>query len=152
MTCFALWCCIFPAALAPLLSAAPTPPHINNLVSNLAPNLLSARSGGARCYNCHSLASNQSRLHLQPLPLSGKWTEEGLRKNYDAVLRVIDLSDPLNSRILRHPLAREAGGDRFHSGGKFWTSREDPEWQTIKAWIEGAKASGEKQASGNAQP
>ncbi|HYM11695.1 MAG TPA: hypothetical protein VEU62_13250 [Bryobacterales bacterium] len=150
---FALWCCVFPAVLGPLLPAAPgAPPDFNYFVQNVAPIFLRERSGGARCYNCHSLESNESKLHLQPLPPSGHWSEADLRKNYESVLRVIDRSDPLNSRLLRHPLAREAGGDRFHTGGKFWTSRDDPEWRAIKAWIEGAKAPAEKQAAGSAQP
>src|SRR5262249_19711634 len=39
------------------------------------------------------------------------------------------------SRLLLHPLAQEAGGDFYHSGGKHWKSQNDPEWQTLKAWV-----------------
>ena len=42
------------------------------------------------------------------------------------------------SRLLRHPLAREAGGDSFHGGGKHWHAATDPEYQTLVAWITGA--------------
>jgi len=37
----------------------------------------------------------------------------------------------MKSRLLLHPLAPEAGGDPTHTGGKFWTSSNDPEWQMI---------------------
>jgi hypothetical protein len=39
---------------------------------------------------------------------------------------------------LRRPLKEEAGGDGFHGGGKHWTSKNDPEWQTLAAWVNGA--------------
>ena len=37
-----------------------------------------------------------------------------------------------------HPLAEAAGGDGHHDGGKHWTSKSDPEWQTLAAWASGA--------------
>ena len=43
--------------------------------------------------------------------------------------------DPAKSPLLLHPLAPEAGGDAAHTGGKFWTSRENPEWQTLASWV-----------------
>jgi hypothetical protein len=41
------------------------------------------------------------------------------------------------SKLVTHPLAEEAGGDPHH-GGQF-TSQDDPEWQTLKAFVLGAK-------------
>ena len=35
--------------------------------------------------------------------------------------------------------ATTAGGDPFHAGGKHWTSRNDPEWQTLAAWVRGER-------------
>ena len=35
-------------------------------------------------------------------------------------------------------LAASAGGDPQHDGGKHWTSKDDPEWQTLAAWVRGA--------------
>jgi YVTN family beta-propeller protein len=41
----------------------------------------------------------------------------------------------MKSRLLLHPLAPEAGGDPTHTGGKFWASQNDQEWQMIAAWV-----------------
>ena len=51
--------------------------------------------------------------------------------------------DPMASRMLMHPLAAAAGGDPFHAGGKHWQSQDNPEWQTLAAWVKGAKATGD---------
>ena len=42
--------------------------------------------------------------------------------------------------ILIHPLAEQAGGDFFHSGGKHFNSQSDPEWLTLKAFVLGDTA------------
>jgi YVTN family beta-propeller protein len=34
-----------------------------------------------------------------------------------------------------HPLAAEAGGDPFHSGGRQFSSRNDPDWLVMADWI-----------------
>jgi hypothetical protein len=39
------------------------------------------------------------------------------------------------SMLLVHPLAEQAGGDFYHSGGKHWDSQNDPEWQILRAWV-----------------
>jgi hypothetical protein len=41
------------------------------------------------------------------------------------------------SRLLIHPLAEEAGGDFFHTGGKHFDSQTSAEWQVLKAWVMG---------------
>ena len=38
---------------------------------------------------------------------------------------------------LVHPLEENAGGDFYHSGGKHFMSQNDPEWQTLKAFVMG---------------
>src|SRR5262249_50309781 len=47
--------------------------------------------------------------------------------------------NPLKSKLLTHPLAETAGGDPHHDGGKHWKSQQDPEWQTLAAWVRGEK-------------
>jgi hypothetical protein len=43
-----------------------------------------------------------------------------------------------DSRILKHPLAAPAG-DGHHGGGQQFASENDPDWQTLKGWVMGAK-------------
>ena len=75
-------------------------------------------------------------MRLQPLsPGSATWDQEQSHKNFDAVAREVVPGNPLTSRLLVHPLAPDAGGDRFHNGGKHWASQNDPEWQTLAAWV-----------------
>ena len=104
--------------------------------TRIEPIFLKPREGGVRCYNCHSVVN--TRLRLQPLsPGSTSWTEEQSRLNFEAVSQLVTPGDPLKSRLLLHPLASEAGGDPFHSGGKFWKSQNDPEWMTLAEWVRG---------------
>jgi YVTN family beta-propeller protein len=99
------------------------------------PVFTTKRPGNARCVTCHAFGTT---MRLQPLaPGSATWTEEQSRKNFDVIrLRVVP-GDPAASRLLLHPLAESAGGDPHHDGGKHWTSKDDPEWQTLAAWVRG---------------
>jgi len=100
------------------------------------PIFLTKRPGHARCISCHS---SGTPLRLQPLPPGRTvWNEEESHKNYEAVLRVV-VPGSLKSRLLVHPLAEEAGGDFYHSGGKHWNSQNDAEWQTLKTWVMGSQ-------------
>src|SRR6266545_2474002 len=102
--------------------------------TRIQPIFLAKRPGHARCISCHSAGTP---LRLQPLsPGSSTWTEEESRKNFEAIKRVAVPGNP-KSRILMHPLEEQAGGDFFHNGGKHWRSQDDPEWQTLKAWVLG---------------
>jgi YVTN family beta-propeller protein len=52
--------------------------------------------------------------------------------------------------LLLHPLAPEAGGDAFHSGGRQFESQNDPDWLTIADWVRCAHtASNVKSKSGS---
>src|SRR5712671_3741084 len=102
--------------------------------SSIEPVFLKKRQGDARCYDCHSVMN--TRLRLQPLTAGeSTWTEEQSRLNFAAVSRLVTPHEPMKSRLLLHPLAPEAGGDRTHSGGKFWAATSDPEWQMIATWV-----------------
>jgi len=105
--------------------------------TKVQPIFLAKRGGHARCVACHS---SGTPLRLQPLaPGSTSWSEEESRKNFEVVQRVAKPGD-LKSRLLIHPLDEQAGGDFFHNGGKHWTSQNDPEWQTLKAFVLGQTA------------
>jgi len=93
---------------------------------------------GNACAACHTRMA--SRLRLQALNAGSKtWTEEQSRANFKVVSALVTAGNPTTSRLLLHPLATEAGGDASHTGGKFWASRDNPEWKTIAAWVSGKK-------------
>jgi hypothetical protein len=105
--------------------------------TRIQPILLNRRKGHARCYACHSQGTP---FRLQPLaPGSSSWSDEESRRNFEAVQRLVVPGDPLRSRLLTMPLATEAGGTGFHPGGKHWSSQDDPEWQTLAAWVRGER-------------
>lgn len=91
------------------------------------------RVGHARCVACHSASNNAFRL--QPLAEGSTWTEEQSRRNFESVSKLVNPANPQASRLLMHPLAHEAGGDEFHSGGRQFLSKDDPDWKAIAAWI-----------------
>ena len=90
------------------------------------------RSGHARCVACHSAANNAFRL--QPLAEGATWTDEQSRRNFESASRLVNRANPAASILLMHPLAKEAGGDEFHSGGRQFLSKNDPDWKAIAAW------------------
>jgi len=105
--------------------------------TKVQPIFLYKRTGHARCIACHGQGTP---LRLQALdPGATTWTEEESRKNFDAVRRVV-IPGNLKSRLLMHPLDEAAGGDFYHNGGKHFQTQNDPEWQVLKAWVLGAKA------------
>jgi hypothetical protein len=129
------------------VGAAQSPPGLDfeYYRTNIEPIFLKARAAdegtGQRCAICHSRIV--TRLRLQPLPAGATaWTEEQSRQNFQMVSALVTPGDPLKSRLLLHPLAAEVGDDPTHTGGKFWKSQDNPEWQTIAAWVRGAVAPG----------
>ena len=96
-----------------------------------------AGEGAGMCASCHSRIS--TRLRLQPLAEGAKaWTEAQSRQNFEAVKRVVIAGDPAKSALAVHPLAPAAGGDPQHTGGKFWTTQDNPEYQAVVAWVKAA--------------
>jgi hypothetical protein len=103
--------------------------------TKVEPIFLKKRMGHARCVVCHS--ANNSTFRLQQLPEGAAWTEEQSRKNFESVSKLVAPGDPAKSRLLIHPLAPEAGGDKFHGGGRQFASQDDPDWKTVADWIRG---------------
>ena len=105
--------------------------------TKVQPIFLAKREGHARCVACHSAGTP---MRLQSLPPGAKtWNEEESRKNFDVVVRQAVVPGSMKSKLLVHPLAEEAGGDFFHSGGKHFSSQNDSEWQILAAWVRGEK-------------
>ncbi len=106
--------------------------------TRVEPIFLKKRPGHSRCVVCHAASNNAFRL--QPLPAgSTNWTEEQSRSNFEMASRLVTPGDPSTSRLLLHPLAAEAGGDRFHSGGRQFASQSDPDWRVLADWVRNAK-------------
>jgi hypothetical protein len=128
-----------PLPAAQKLATAIEPLDFAYFVARVQPILERERSGRTRCMDCHGVSTNLSRHHLvRPLP-SGQYTESAARSNFASILSLVDFKDPEQSYILRKPLAQDAGGLEVHSGGKYWASKTNPEYQTILAWINGAQ-------------
>jgi YVTN family beta-propeller protein len=120
-------------------SAHPDSLDFNFFKAKVEPIFLKERPGHARCYGCHVLANRG--FHLQPL-LPGKddWTGEQSQLNFTSAQMFVEPTDPASSKLLLHPLAPEAGGNAFHSGGRQFESQNDPDWRTLAAWAHGAAA------------
>src|SRR5229473_1217563 len=107
--------------------------------TRIEPIFLKTREGGVRCYDCHSIVA--TRLRLERLSEgSSSWTEQQSRRNFRVVSLLVTPAEPLKSRLLLHPLTPEAGGDPTHTGGKFWKSQDDPEWQMLADWVRAGSA------------
>ena len=105
--------------------------------ARIEPLFLEKRPEHARCVTCHA---GSTTLRLQAFaPGAASWSEEQTRQNFEAVSKLVVPGSPGASLLLRHPLSRAAGGDVFHGGGKHWTSKDDAEWQTLAAWVNGEK-------------
>jgi hypothetical protein len=105
--------------------------------TRVQPILTSPRKGNARCLSCHSRGGGNA--FLEPLaPGTTTYTEEQSRRNFERVSRLVVPGEPLKSILLTNPLAQEAGGSHWHGGGKHWMSPDNPEWQTLAAWVRGS--------------
>lgn len=104
--------------------------------AQVEPVFLKRRGDIARCAQCHIQANNAFAL----APLSEgqtTWNEEQSRANFAVASALVTPGDADNSRLLIHVLAPEAGGDLFHSGGRQFNSKEDPDWQAWAEWVNG---------------
>ena len=103
--------------------------------AKVQPVFLARREGHARCVVCHTF--NNAPFKLVPLsPGSTTWNEEQSRRNFELVKRVA-MPGFLESKLIKHPLAEEAGGDYHHGGGQQFASQQDPAWLTLKAFVMG---------------
>jgi hypothetical protein len=106
--------------------------------AKVQPIFLAKRPGHAPCVMCHAEANNMLRLEKLPAGQAA-WTEEQTRKNFETVAKIVQaVDDPLTAKILVHPLAPEAGGDAFHSGGRQFATKSDPNYRIIAQWAQGA--------------
>ena len=102
------------------------------------PVFLKKRAGHTRCYVCHSESNNAFRLE-KLAPGASSWSEEQSRRNFENASTLVNPGDPATSRLLLQPLAPEGGGNAFHSGGRQFASKSDPDWKILAQWVDGAK-------------
>ena len=103
--------------------------------TKVQPVFLEKRAGHTRCVICHT--TNNAPFHLVPLsPGATSWNEEQSRQNFELIQRVA-APGVQDSPLVKHPLAQEAGGDAHHGGGQQFTSQQDSDWQTLKAFVTG---------------
>ena len=106
--------------------------------TSVEPIFLKKRPGHARCYVCHADRSNNA-FRLEKLSAGSKfWSEEQSRRNFEMASRLVVPGKPEASLLLLHPLAPEAGGSAYHSGGRQFETRNDAEWKTIARWVSGS--------------
>jgi hypothetical protein len=106
--------------------------------ARVQPVFLEKRAGHTRCYVCHAESNNAFRLERLS-PAATTWDEEQSRRNFEMVSRLVNPGDPATSRLLQQPLAPEAGGNPFHSGGRQFGSKDEPAFRTLTDWINGKK-------------
>ena len=107
--------------------------------TRVEPIFVQKREGHTRCVVCHS--SSRRAFSLQPLAAgSAGYTQEQSRRNFENASRLVSPGKPEASVLLLHPLAHDAGGDVFHSGGRQFRSKDDAEWKTLAEWVLQAKA------------
>jgi len=117
--------------------AAPPALDYNYFKEKVEPVFLEKRPGHTRCVVCHTV--NNAPLHLVKLsPGATTWNEAQSRQNFQLVQKVV-VPGYEDSPLVKHPLAEEAGGDPHHGGAQQFASKNDPDWQTIRAWVMGAK-------------
>jgi hypothetical protein len=106
--------------------------------TRVEPILLAKREGNVRCATCHTKGTP---MRLQELsPGATTWNEKQSRQNFQVIVSRVVPHSINNSKFLLHPLASEAGGTFYHSGGKHWNSFLNPEWQVLAHWVCGRKA------------
>jgi hypothetical protein len=126
-------------AATQLANAQPKPALDFEFYRNrVEPIFLTKKDGHTRCVICHSEANNHFRLEKLS-PGAKSWTEEQSRKNFEMIVKMVNPGDPSTSMLTKHPLAPEGGGDAYHSGGRQFTSKDDPDWKILAQFVNGQK-------------
>ena len=128
----------FAAGIGVTAGSAAQPLDYEFFKNRVEPVFLKKREGHTRCYVCHVESNNAFRLErIEPGAVF--WTEEQSRRNFQTVSALTVAGEPSASRLLMQPLAPEAGGNAFHSGGRQFASKNDPDWEILAQWINEGK-------------
>ena len=119
-------------------AAADTTLDYEYFKTRVEPIFLKKRDDHVRCYVCHSEAN--TNFKLEKLSDGAKfWSEEQSRKQFEMVSKLVVPGKPELSRLLLQPLALEAGGNPYHSGGRQFSGKNDPNWKIMEQWVKGQK-------------
>jgi len=117
--------------------AAPSAAEVEFYRANVEPLFMRGRGGTepgyASCVMCHTWQT-KLRFALETPATAAGWTPEQSRRNFEMLTKLVNTADVPSSRLLRKPLAPAAGG-LDHTGGTYWRSRDDAEYQTVLKWI-----------------
>jgi hypothetical protein len=104
--------------------------------TRVEPVFLKKRPDHARCYVCHSQGNNAFRLEKLS-PGAKFWTDEQSHRNFEVASALVVPGVPDSSLLLLQPLAPEAGGNVYHSGGRQFASKNDSDWKILAQWVKG---------------
>jgi hypothetical protein len=117
--------------------AAPRPADVDSFRKTIEPIFMKDRGGTmpgyAACVMCHTWQTSL-RFDLETPATDAGWTAEQSRTNFEMITQLINTRTPELSYLLLKPLEPKAGG-MAHTGGTYWTSKNDPEYQAVLAWI-----------------
>jgi hypothetical protein len=125
-------------AQAPSTAQFPTAADIETYRNTIERVFLTDRGGTtpgmAACVMCHTWQTRPMRFSLETPATDAGWTVEQSRKNFDVVTKLVNTANPETSRLLLKPLASQAGG-LAHTGGTYFTSKDDATYQAFLKWI-----------------
>jgi hypothetical protein len=143
---FVIALCVTVSHTAPALHAqqpaaqagtAPRPADVESFRKTIEPIFMKERGGTmpgyAACVMCHTWQTSV-RFDLETPATDAGWTAEQSRTNFQMITQLVNTRSPENSYLLLKPLEPKAGG-LGHTGGTYWTSRTDPEYQAVLSWI-----------------
>ena len=134
----AIWLAVAMGVLAAPTAAPAQELNYDFFKSKVQPIFLKKREGHTRCIVCHAGANNAMRL--TPLATNTtNFTEEQSKTNFETLSRIVTPGKPMESHFLTHPLQPEFGGGMYHSGGRQFISTDDPDWQSMRDWVNGKK-------------
>ena len=118
-------------------ATAPRPADVDSFRKTIEPVFMRDRGGTmpgyAACVMCHTWQTSV-RFDLETPETDAGWTADQSRRNFEMITQLVNTRTPENSPLLLKPLEPKAGG-LGHTGGTYWTSRDDPEYQTVLKWV-----------------
>jgi hypothetical protein len=118
-------------------SAPPRQADVDSFRKTIEPIFMRDRGGTmpgyAACVMCHTWQTSV-RFDLETPQSDAGWTADQSRRNFDMITQLVNTKTPENSYLLLKPLEPKSGG-LGHTGGTYWSSRDDPEYQAVLNWI-----------------